>query len=89
MQGTDTQSTSAFTRSILPVKAEERRVVKLGKEATSGTRWKLGGKKNCLLVDLDVKIAFNSAPWSNIGLALDKIKVPAYLRRMIMSYFND
>lgn len=63
-------------------------VISTAKDAIRGTRWKRGSKKYCLLAALDVKNAFNSARWSNICLALDKLKVPAYLRKMIMSYFN-
>lgn len=64
-------------------------VVQTAKEAISGTRWKGGGKKYCLVVTLDIKNAFNSAKWDCIMEALGKMNVPAYLRRMVASYFTD
>lgn len=64
-------------------------VVSKGREAISGKRWKRGGKQYCLLATLDVKNAFNSARWENICLALDKLGVPAYLRKMINSYLEN
>ena len=64
-------------------------VVDTAKKAISGERWKGGDKEYCLLVALDIKNAFNTARWDKIMEALEKMKVPGYLRRMIVSYFSD
>ena len=64
-------------------------VVKTAKEATSGKRWKGGEKKYCLVVALDIKNAFNSARWNRIMEALERMKVPVYLRKMVASYLSD
>ena len=64
-------------------------VVSTAKEAISGTRWKGGKKKYCLVATLDIKNAFNSARWDCIMEALVKMQVPGYLRRMVASYFTD
>ncbi|CAH1720554.1 unnamed protein product [Aphis gossypii] len=40
----------------------------------------------CVLVTLDVKNAFNSAPWSLIDKALRRCAVPAYLTLVLRSY---
>lgn len=64
-------------------------VVNAARKATAGKRWKRGAKKYCAIVTLDVKNAFNSANWDRILEALRKMKVPQYIRRIIMSYFND
>ena len=53
------------------------------KEAISGKRWNRGSKKYCLLAALDIKNAFNSARWENICLALDRLGIPPYLKKMI------
>lgn len=44
-------------------------------------------RKQCLLVTIDVKNAFNSAPWEGIVKALKK-NISPYLIRMITSYFT-
>ena len=59
------------------------------KEAISGKRWNRGSKKYCLLAALDVKNAFNSARWKNICLALDRLGIPMYLKKMIKSYLEN
>ena len=61
-------------------------VVGKEKEAISGVRWKSGSKKYCLLEAFDVKNAFNSARWKNICLALDRLEIPTYVKKMIKSY---
>lgn len=38
---------------------------------------------------LDIKNAFNSASWMKIDEALDKMRAPAYLRKMIRSYLSN
>lgn len=43
----------------------------------------------CVMVLLDVQNAFNSAPWVKIDSALERKKVPNYLREMIRSYLSD
>ncbi|GBP72849.1 hypothetical protein EVAR_48833_1 [Eumeta japonica] len=46
-------------------------------------------KKYCLVAALDIRNAFNSANWDCIMQALDEKNVPAYLRRLVVSYFTD
>lgn len=48
-----------------------------------------GSKKYCLLAAYDVKNAFNSARWDNIFLALNRLGVPAYVKRIIKNYLNN
>ena len=38
---------------------------------------------------LDIKNAFNSARWNRIMKALERMKVPWYLRKMVASYLSD
>ena len=64
-------------------------VVGKGKEAIFGVPWKRGSKKYCLLAALDVKNAFNSARWKNICLALNRLEIPTYLKKMIKSYLEN
>ncbi|KMQ84101.1 reverse transcriptase, partial [Lasius niger] len=64
-------------------------VVNTVRETISGTRWRRGTKKYCLVATLDIKNAFNSAKWDCIMEALTGRSVPGYLRRMIVSYFTD
>ena len=64
-------------------------VVKTAKEAIFGKTWKNGEKENCLVASLDIKNAFNSARWNSIMEALEWLKVPWYLRKMVASYFSD
>ena len=52
-------------------------------------RWKSWSKKYCLLAALDVKTAFNSARWKNMCLALDRLGIPTYLKKMIKSYLEN
>lgn len=46
-------------------------------------------RKLCALVSLDVKNAFNTAPWACIDDALRRKKVPAYLVKTLRSYMTD
>jgi len=64
-------------------------VIGIAREAVSGKRWLRGTKQYCAIVTLDVRNAFNSARWSCILDALQKLGVPVYLRRIIQSYFCD
>lgn len=43
----------------------------------------------CVLIILDVKNAFNSAPWPLIDAALRKYAAPDYLVRVLGSYMSD
>ncbi|XP_025163368.1 uncharacterized protein LOC105183119 [Harpegnathos saltator] len=42
-----------------------------------------------LTVSLDIKNAFNTLPWPEIGRALEHHGVPVYLRRILAAYFED
>lgn len=39
-------------------------------------------------VSLDIKNAFNSMPWRVIGMALNKLRIPLYIRRIIRDYLS-
>ncbi|KAI5703571.1 hypothetical protein M8J75_013476 [Diaphorina citri] len=43
----------------------------------------------CLLVTLDVRNAFNLAPWKKIIESLEDKNVPTYIIKTFMSYFHD
>lgn len=43
----------------------------------------------CLLITLDVKNAFNSAPWGTIVGAMERKKVDLHLFQIVMAYFKD
>lgn len=45
--------------------------------------------KYCAIFTLDIKNAFNSANWSEVIKALQKIGVPGYLLRIIGSYLSE
>lgn len=62
------------------------KVLEKKKEAARGA-WR--HKQLCLLVTLDVKNAFNSAPWLGIIDELVKRNIAPYLRNLIKSYFSD
>lgn len=64
-------------------------VVSKAKEALQGKRWKGGIKRYCAVVTLDVKNAFNTANWAHIMNALRRLNVPAYLLKILDSYFED
>lgn len=46
-------------------------------------------KKYAVLIALDVKNAFNSAPWPKIDEALESMKAPSYLRKLTRSYLSE
>lgn len=46
------------------------------------------GRHLCVLVSLDVKNAFNSAPWSLIDVALWRSAIPKYLVQILRSYMH-
>lgn len=66
-----------------------RTVVDIARNATSGSGGPSGTMKYCAVITLDIKNAFNSANWTRILKALKMFSVPAYLLRMIRSYFCD
>ena len=66
-----------------------RTVMDIAYKAIEGKRWKGGSKEYCAIITLDVKNAFNSAQWNHILEAMSAMEVPAYIRGMIASYFND
>lgn len=66
-----------------------REVVDTAAAAIAGSRWKRGAKKYCAIVTLDIKNAFNTAKWSCILNALTKFKVPSYLTKIVMNYFEN
>lgn len=43
----------------------------------------------CVLMTLDVKNAFNSAPWEQIDPAVAGIGLSLYVRRILRSYLTD
>ena len=45
-------------------------------------------KKMCILVTFDIQNAFNTVPWGGLVEIVEKRGLPAYLRRMILSYLN-
>ena len=63
-------------------------MVKTAKEATSGKMWK-DGENYCLVVALDIKNAFKSPRWNRIMESLERMKVPEYLRKIVVSYLSD
>ena len=62
------------------------RVVKIASGAIKGSRCT---KRMCAIIALDVRNAFNSARWYNIMIALENLRVPLYLRRIVSSYLTD
>jgi len=56
-------------------------------------RWATSGNPRfqelCVLITLDVKNAFNMAPWEHIDAALRGRGVPRYLLRILRSYMGD
>ncbi|VVC46487.1 Endonuclease/exonuclease/phosphatase,Reverse transcriptase domain, partial [Cinara cedri] len=43
----------------------------------------------CVVVSLDVRNAFNTAPWERIDAALGKKRIPGYLSGILRSYLSD
>ncbi|CAB0037467.1 unnamed protein product [Trichogramma brassicae] len=74
-----------------PARISERRidaiesVTTAAREAVGGAR---GSRKYCAVVTLDVRNAFNSARLNNILAALERIRTPEYLQKIIYSYFQ-
>ncbi|CAB0030769.1 unnamed protein product [Trichogramma brassicae] len=64
-------------------------VLSTARSAISGKRWHRGTKEYCAIITLDVRNAFNSARWNKILIALSQMEVPAYLLRIVSSYFLD
>ncbi|CAB0037379.1 unnamed protein product [Trichogramma brassicae] len=64
-------------------------VLSTARLAISGKRWHQGTKEYCAINTLDVRNAFNSARWNKILIALSQMEVPAYLLRIVYSYFCD
>lgn len=64
-------------------------VVGAARRAIAGKKWKRGAKQYCAIVTLDVRNAFNSANWDGILVALRRMEVPEYVRRVIVSYFSE
>jgi len=63
-----------------------KKVLEIGKQAARGA---YQVRKICCLITLDIKNAFNSAPWRKIAKALKKRNTPPYLIRIIKSYLNN
>ncbi|XP_068141777.1 uncharacterized protein [Drosophila tropicalis] len=64
------------------------RVVNIAADAISGTRWRGGSKKYCLVVTLDVRNAFNTARWGKILEGLESFGVSRGLVQLVRSYFE-
>jgi len=43
----------------------------------------------CVVVSLDVRNAFNAAPWKKVDAALRASHVPSYLNRILCSYLEE
>lgn len=63
-------------------------VVNTARKAIEDKRWKRGSKKYCAIITLDIKNAFNSAKWRCIQDALQKLRVPLYIRRIVADCFS-
>ena len=61
-----------------------KKVLEMANEAKNN-----GLKKLCCLIAVDVKNAFNSAPWHHIVSALKRKGVPFYLLNILQDYFSD
>ncbi|CAB0032489.1 unnamed protein product [Trichogramma brassicae] len=59
------------------------------RHAISGKGWHRGTKEYCAIITLDMRNAFNKARWNKILIALNQMEVPAYLLRIVSSYFCD
>lgn len=60
----------------------------MAEKAVEGKRWLWGTKQYCLVVTLDIRIAFNSARWDKIMDALTAKGINSYLIRMMRSYLE-
>lgn len=63
-----------------------RRVYSIAEDERRKSRRRRG---LCLLVTLDVRNAFNLAPWREIMNSLERKNVPPYMVRIFMTYFHD
>jgi len=61
-------------------------VLKTARAAGSGA---VQNRRLCAVVTIDVKNAFNTAPWRLIDEALQRSSVPGYLINIIRSYMSD
>ncbi|CAI6342698.1 unnamed protein product [Macrosiphum euphorbiae] len=62
------------------------RVISAARGAASGA---VQHRDLCVVVSLDVRNAFNTAPWPRIDAALRERLVPSHLNRMIRSYLEN
>lgn len=46
-------------------------------------------RKFCILITIDVKNAFNSAPWVKIIEAMEEMKISPYLIKIIQNYLSE
>lgn len=63
-----------------------QRVIDVAKLANTGA---LQRRDYCVLITLDVKNAFNSAPWRKIVRAMEKKNIDPHLIQTIRTYFTD
>jgi len=61
-------------------------VVKTAREAGRGA---VQNRRLCAVVTIDVKNAFNTAPWRLVDEALQRSSVPEYLVRILRSYMSE
>lgn len=62
------------------------KVLEIGQAAARGA---YQHRKTCALITLDVKNAFNSAPWELIVHALEQKETPQYLVNIVRSYLSN
>ncbi|XP_058128439.1 uncharacterized protein LOC131292350 [Anopheles ziemanni] len=63
-------------------------VVARGREAMAFGRTNARDRRCCMVVTLDVRNAFNSASWTEIGAALREKRTPEFLMQILRSYFE-
>ena len=73
-----------FRRGKSTIDALER-IKRIAEEANTGNR---RSRDLCLMITVDVKNAFNSAPWEGIVTALLRKSIPEYLINFMRSYFT-
>lgn len=74
-----------FRRSRSTIDATNT-VIRIAKAANSGA---VQNRNLCAVISLDVKNAFNTAPWSMIDAALQRAAVPQYLIKILRSYMSN
>jgi len=79
----DHQSGFRWSRSTVDAIEE---VIKMADRANSGP---VQNRDLCVLITLDVRNAFNTAPWRFIDEALRKFAVPEYLVQVMRSYMDS